>query len=600
MRYGANSLRIGTATIVAAIGCLPVSAAAQYGVQYDTLYGPDGRYAEQTEEERQPTTLDRRYYGPGQTAPQQQQPEQRSLSYRFLVSPRVTWSDNVTLAPEGQELEDSLASVYMAGGALINRVNFSGIVNGSVQVGRYFDPPEIDDEPLYEQTVFSPNILAGGTARIVENLAFLDVSASARQQALDESTRTAGTSLANIDRQATSYAVSVSPYLRTEFSDESAVEARYRYVGVTVDDADAFNGVENYLNDSQAHELLAEYSSGRLYDRFGFAARAYANQTQEEGSDVLSEIDYTQASVSGDLRYSFSRKVALVGTVGYDDIDTEGDSPFDDDDLSGAFWKAGVSLQPGRRTQARLELGERYGGTWVDAAASWRYSSRLQFRLAATRRFLTASQAQAGRFSVLQTETLTYAEELRQLQNLTAEEILDRVLDYNSGLSDLTQQQAGLSRSDQVYADMIAQTPRWSLILRSGFDRYDYGVQTIDTYTASARSDYRLSRRLNAYGLARYQHSDTDAENGFDDCVAALQADPETAGLPDETLALLCDLQVGITENTDTVTVSAGLDYLLFRDINAYAELSRSQRFSDIEENEYTENAVTVGVSYQF
>ena len=50
--------------------------------------------------------------------------------------------------------------------------------------------------------------------------------------------------------------------------------------------------------------------------------------------------------MSGDLRYPLSRKLSVVGTVGYDEIDTN-DSPFfEDDDLSGVFWKAGLLATP--------------------------------------------------------------------------------------------------------------------------------------------------------------------------------------------------------------------------------------------------------------
>lgn len=527
--------------------------------------------------------------------------EARPLSWALRVSPRVTYSDNVELAPEGFEQQDALASVFLSGGALVDRVRFKGIVNGSIEFGRYIDPPQTGGEQLYDRAVFSPNVVAGGTTKLVDNLVYFDIAASAREQALDETTRSSGgTSLAGNQRLATAYAVSASPYLFRRLPGDATVEARYRYVAVSVDDDQSVEGVDDFLNDSRSHELLAEYSTGRLFDRIGFSVRAVANTTEETGSEVLPEVDFNQKSLSGDVRYAMNRKLSLVGTVGYDDIDTNGTSPFEDEDLSGTFWKAGVAIIPGRRSEASVELGERYGGTWIDAEASWRYSSRLQFRLSANNRLMTTAQAQAERFSVLQTETLSYAEELRQLGNLTSANILDRVLDYNEGLSGLTRQQAGLSRANAVYADVIAQSTRSSLVLRTGFDKSDFGFEEIETWSVSALLNQRISRRLAAYGRANYQDSNGEVGGSLEDCLTALRQNPDNAGMTDAMLQAICESGEGLALDTRTLILSAGLDYVLFRDLNAFTALSRSQRFADTPANEYVENSVTVGLSYDF
>ncbi|NHK26944.1 TIGR03016 family PEP-CTERM system-associated outer membrane protein [Parvularcula flava] len=590
----ARLLRLSLLAGVAAGSVVP----SAYAQSQDTRERLSERYLEG----RQNTTALPETAGtqPGDRASRQAY-EARPLSYVLRVSPRVTYSDNVELAPEGFEQQDALASVYMSGGALVDRVRFKGIVNGSIEVGSYLNPPEVGGEALYDRTVFSPNVIAGGTTKLVDNLFYFDLAASAREQALDETTRSSGgTSLAGNQRLANSYAVSASPYLFRRLGSEATIEARYRYVAVSVDDDQSVEGIDDYLNDSQSHELIAEYSSGRLFDRVGFSVRAFANSTEETGSQVLPEVDFSQASISGDLRYAMNRKVSLVGTVGYDDVETNGTSPFDDDDLSGTFWKAGVALTPGRRSEASLELGERYGGTWVDASASWRYSSRLQFRLSANNRLMTTAQAQAERFNVLQEETLSYAEELRQLGNLTSENILERVLEFNEGLSDLTRQQAGLSRSTGVYADMIAQAPRSSLVLRTGYDKSDFGFEEIDTWSISGLLNHRISRRLDAYARANYQDSSGEIGGSLEDCLTALRQNPDNAGMTDAMLQAICQSGEGLALDTRTLILSAGLDYLLFRDLNAFAALSRSQRFADTPANEYVENSVTVGLSYDF
>ncbi len=522
------------------------------------------------------------------------------LGYSLSLSPRFTYSDNVNLDPSGQEVSDGLASAELRGGLLVDRVNFTGIVNGRIEVGSYFDPPNVGGQDLYDQVVVDHNVRAAGTAEFVDNLLYLDLAGATERRALDERSRFSSQSIAANDQLADSYSFSASPYVLTKFSNDSSLEARYRYVNVQIDDKDGIQGIDNFLNDSETHEVVAEYSSGKLLDRLSFSLRAYANQTDETGSDILPVVDYDQATVSGSVRYPLSRKVSVIGTVGYDDIDTNNNPLFDDDKLSGIFWKAGLLATPGRRTEAQLEIGERFGGTLVEGLAEYKYSSRLRFQADINRTFNTSSQLQSNNASVLQSETLAFAEELRLLQNTTASDVLNRTLQFNDDLRDLSERRSGLATSNNASFAAIAKTKRDDFVLRAGYDDADFGFQQTDTISLSGAWNRRLSRNLNLYARGTYQDSSTNINGTMLDCITALSTDPATAGLTNAAITQLCQDPANFNADTQTASVLGGIGYTIFKDVSAFIQYARTQRFAEVDSLEFEENALTVGLTLDF
>ena len=533
---------------------------------------------------------------------QQRSPKRggRPFNYTLTVTPQLTYSDNVTLAPDGQEQADGLASVAFQGGLLVDRVGFSGIVNGRLELGSYFDQPQVNGEDLYEQFVVDQNITAAGTARVIEDLLYLDMAANITQEALSQQSQFSGQSIAANDSQADSFSYSISPYLFSRLINDGTVEARYRYTNVVIDDDGVVDGIEDFLNDSESHEFIAEYDSGRLLDKVGFSVRAYANKTEETGSERLPEVDFEQQALSWAARYALSRKVSVVGTLGYDEIDTGTDQNFDDDDLSGVFWKAGLLLTPGRRTSVQLEVGDRYGGALVEGSAQYKYSSRLQFNASLQRNFRTGAQAGTAVTSVLQSDTLAFAEELRRAQDLSSREITQRTLQLNSDLQEFTARQSGLATTNSASASVVARTKRNNFVAQVAYDQSDFGFQETETLTLGGTWDRRLSRKLDVYARGNVQLASADIGGTTMDCIAALSIDPLTAGLGAAAIAALCATPGDLDSETQTMSLLGGVKYRLLENVAAFVELSRTQRFADNDAQEYEENALSVGLSFDF
>ncbi|MGV6800667.1 MAG: hypothetical protein ACWA5L_01950 [bacterium] len=540
---------------------------------------------------------------PGVQTPADQDISQpRLLEYQLNVSPRVTMSDNANLDPEFTAEGDTLASVRLDGGMLIDRMKFSGLVSGTIELGSYLDVPT-DFDPFsgsfqerYDNFVVDQDVQAAATAEFVDDLVYLDMSAAAQQRALNDSGAFSTTSIAASQQEAKIFSYSVSPYVFRKLINGSEIEARYRYTSIGIDDSNAAANTDNFLNDSQSHELLAEYSSGRLYDRLGFSLRGYATNTKETGSDVLPEVDFEQRAVSGDIRYPFSRKLSATATIGYDNIDTNGNQFFDDDAMTGIFWKAGLLATPGRRTRAQIEVGNRYDGTWVEADAAYRYSSRLQFQGSISRSLQTQAQGLSRNNAVLQGETFSYAEQLRSLQGQTSESVLDQALFFNREYDDLSRLRSGIARSDRATFSVVGDTGQTNFVVTSGYDRSDFGFERTQSYIVGSSLEHDLSRSINLYARGNYQYTTTT----LIDCLAALAVDPQTAGLSDAALQLLCQNPSDFEGAAHTVSILGGISRDIFRNAEAFAEISRTQRFADENIDEYMENALTVGLTFKF
>ncbi len=523
------------------------------------------------------------------------------IGYALSASPQVTYTDNVLLDSGTNPQEDAIASLILNGGVFVNRPHFTGLVSGDVRFGGYLNPAT-DNAGVeqYDQFRVDKNVTGAGTIKFIDNLLFLDLGLAAQQQALGQNAAIADRQGAANEQRAEALSYSVSPYLYSKFSNEGSAEARYRFTRVTVDDADKVSGVENYLNDSDTSEVLLSYDSGKMMDRLRFSLNAYGNDTKESGSDILPEVDYSQAAVYTDLRYPLNRRISLTGTLGYDDINTNGSAYFVDSEISGAFWKAGLLLKPGHRTQIQVELGERYGGTWVESEGEYRLSSRLMVRSHISRTFQTRAQGISNSFSALQSQTLSYIDDLRQNTDLTANEIAGRAVTFNSNLTDLNRGRSGLAASDNATLSVIGRNARTQYTISGGYDKSDFGFQETESLFIGTRVERRLSRRTTVYGRLSARRAETTVSQSFLDCTLALSTDPAFAGLTQAEITAICQNPASFIDKATTIDAALGGRYRLGDNVSAFLQINRTDRNSQNNNLDYTQNAVTVGVTYDF
>ncbi len=109
------------------------------------------------------------------------------------------------------------------------------------------------------------------------------------------------------------------------------------------------------------------------------------------------DIDRTTFRLNG--QYPIMRQFSLLGSVGYETIDTNSLN----DDPDGALWYVGFFTRPGPKTELRLTYGERYGEPDINGSLTYRITPRLTFQssythvLETTQRQFSSFQLAAGR-----------------------------------------------------------------------------------------------------------------------------------------------------------------------------------------------------------
>ncbi|BBC72974.1 conserved hypothetical protein [Altererythrobacter sp. B11] len=211
----------------------------------------------------------------------------------------------------------------------------------------------------------------------------------------------------NTDQTSQIYAVYAGPSLQTRAGDVD-VEAHYRigYTRVEAPDAvlvgsapangDVFD--ESTTHSAQAHLGLAP----RTLLPIGVGIGGGWNEQNISNLDQRIRDRHVRA----DVLVPVSRTVALVGGVGYEDVeissrdvlrDGNGDPVIGNDgryvtdkasprliayETDGLIWDAGVMWRPSRRTSLEAHVGRRYGSTTYYGSLSYQPSSRSSLNVA--------------------------------------------------------------------------------------------------------------------------------------------------------------------------------------------------------------------------
>ena len=186
----------------------------------------------------------------------------------------------------------------------------------------------------------------------------------------------------------------VEPSIHQRLGDFATFQGRYRLGAVSADSPregftnpgsiglDPSDGIGSRLSDSITQSAGVTLASTRATNTINWSLDA---QATHEDVDQLDQ-KYRGYSAGGELGFRVSRKLELLGSAGYEDIENTQDSIlFDPDtglpdlddngrfqidptmprrtayDFSGMYWNAGFRYTPSRRTSLEFRAGERYG-----------------------------------------------------------------------------------------------------------------------------------------------------------------------------------------------------------------------------------------------
>ena len=525
------------------------------------------------------------------------------LGYAATLSPRVTYTDNINLESGDNADDDVILSTLLSGSGIFSSKRFTGLVSGDLGLSYLID----DDDLRLNQDVGGV-----GTFTIADNLFYFDVAGRSSRQLIGDIARFSANVDAARGEQANVNSFSLSPYHFRRYSDDSSTQARYRFSQVFVGDRNSNigGGINNFLNDSQSHEAILAYNSGRQLARFQYTLSLYGNDTDEEGSDLLPSFNYRQGSVFVEGQYAVTPRFSLTGALGYDEIATEAIQTFviagtpidvevpifDDDQLSGFFWRVGFAARPGRRSSLQLEYGRRYDDDFINANLSYDITQRLRLSAGASRTFQTRAQSNTTRFQALQRNVLDFADQLRAGGEISPEGIIQLANQTAGGRVDA--QTVGIGATNGAFVNLQGQYDRTTVTLGANYQNTDFGFRDIENIGAQLSLNRELSRSLNAYGNVFYRRSDTTVN--IDDCVAApfLFGIPGAAGSADVIAA--CTGFANVNGVVSTLGGRIGASYRIYRNLSVFGEYSHTQRFSESALLEFSENTVTAGLTLDF
>jgi uncharacterized protein (PEP-CTERM system associated) len=263
------------------------------------------------------------------------------------VSARGTYTDNVRLAPSGAEKSDFISEVtpgisVTATGA---RLKFSGTYG--LQFQNYADDSEGNR--------VSHQLAARANAELVDNLFFVDGSASVSQQNISAFGPQPIDNISVIGNRATVRTYTISPYLRHDFGSTASTVARYTRTTTT-----ASSGA---LSGADIDAVSVGLNSGPSFRTVGWGLQH--SQTKNHFNDAARVGTETVDSqtTTATLRYLVTPQFDLIATGGYDKYDYEsitGEAP------SGRFYTVGFAWRPTERTSLAANAGRHfYGNTYM-------------------------------------------------------------------------------------------------------------------------------------------------------------------------------------------------------------------------------------------
>lgn len=261
--------------------------------------------------------------------------------WRFTptVDLRETWTDNVNLAPPGQE-HSRLVSTLSPGFQLVNetpRLQFRANYQLSLYDYRGSRP-----DNTQRHTSF---LNADARARLLGEVLFLDASASVQQtptSAFGPQLPGGGYSSSN-SSQMRSYRI--SPYLRETFGSLASGELRYVHDYVSSSAAG--------FGQSTGDTVSVLLSSGPTFRKIGWSMTA----SRQKLHDNIASDSTTDAANLG-LRYLLSTQLSLNLNGGYDRFDYHSQGG----KTQGASYSGGFRWDPSGRTTLEANVGHRFYG----------------------------------------------------------------------------------------------------------------------------------------------------------------------------------------------------------------------------------------------
>ncbi|HET7348548.1 MAG TPA: TIGR03016 family PEP-CTERM system-associated outer membrane protein [Acidobacteriaceae bacterium] len=262
----------------------------------------------------------------------------RDSLFAPMLTVREVYSDNVTLAPKGEEKNDFITQVIPGFTVCDSGPRWRGQLHYELQ-GLYYAKHQSLNH-IYN------NAQGSGTAELFRNHLFFDASTFYGQQTIDPTqTFSTDNTLATGNRTNT-WSLNLSPYWRQSLGALGLSTLRYRYGSVMYD--------TGRVPDSHSNTFSFDLVNPPTNTLWSWNAYVRSEQVDREDRDRTTYFD----TASLDLGYQVFPHIRLLAEGGVeDDYRPDGST----DRWGSEFWNAGF-LWAGERTSLEARYGHRFFG----------------------------------------------------------------------------------------------------------------------------------------------------------------------------------------------------------------------------------------------
>jgi hypothetical protein len=277
--------------------------------------------------------------------------------------------------------------------------------------------------------------LARGRYEVLPNKLSIEAGALATRARVDGRGDAPGLLIGNVDNVTQVYSVYAGPNFKTE-AGPLEITAAYRlaYTKVEAEDIVLAPGqprLDNY-DDSVGHLATASVGMGPGELPFGWTI---AGTYEREDAGQLDQ-RFDRKGIRSDVIVPVSPTVAIVGGVGYEDIEASQRAPLLDStgaplvnakgrfvtdpasprllayDLDGIYWDTGVAWRPSRRTSLEARIGRRYGSMSYTGSLSYQMNQATAFGVVVYDEIQTFGQQLNDNIALLPTNFATVSNPL--------------------------------------------------------------------------------------------------------------------------------------------------------------------------------------------
>lgn len=302
-----------------------------------------------------------------------------------------------------------------------------------------------------------------------------------------------GVDLGDLTNSSSVYSIYAGPSVSTRVGPLTAAGS-YRFGYTRVDNdtpsiLSGYSGLGGY-NDSTNHSLSASLGMQPGQLPFGWSVSGGYDREDVDQLDQRYESKYARV----DLTYPVSRTLALVGGVGYEDIEISQRTPLLDADnkpvidnkgnyvtdpnsprqlafnTDGLIWDVGVMWRPGPRTALSARVGERYGDTFYSGSLSYRVNRDTNVQIGVYTGLTSFGRQMTNGLAGLPTQFLL-------VQN-PFDGSFGNCGIGQTGASCLNPALAGINstnyRNRGVLFSVSSRADRWNIGFAAGFDQREY------------------------------------------------------------------------------------------------------------------------------